>query len=298
MNKKLNKNNNSIGGFCFDTFNYIFLIFISLTCILPFLYIIAGSFASDIEFRTKAFFIIPEHFTIRSYVFIFSSDRFLRSIFVSIFITVVGTLVNLLFTLSMAYPLARKNLMGRNLILNLVIFSMIFSGGMVPHYLVVRGLHMLNTYWSLIIPGAISVGNLIIIKTFFQDLPQGLEEAASIDGCTDLQVLIRIVLPLSMPVIATFGLFYAVGHWNSFFNALLFINDMKKWPLQVLLRQIIMLSQGTIGDVSNLDSSYADIPQDGVKMAVIVLGTVPILMVYPFLQKHFAKGVMIGAIKG
>jgi putative aldouronate transport system permease protein len=182
--------------------------------------------------------------------------------------------------------------------MNLVIFSMLFSGGMIPGYLVVKELGLLNSYAAVILPGAISAFNLIVIKNFFQNLPPGLEEAARIDGCSDVGVLWRIVLPLSKPIIATFGLFYAVGHWNNFFSAMLYLNDSKMWPLQVMLREIVMLSQVAVGDMSAFDPEFVEPPDQAVKMAVIVVGTVPILLVYPFLQKHFAKGVLLGSIKG
>ncbi|MNY28771.1 L-arabinose transport system permease protein AraQ [compost metagenome] len=188
--------------------------------------------------------------------------------------------------------------MGRNTVLNLIIFSMLFGGGLIPTYLVIRELHMLDTFWALMIPGAISAFNLIIVKNFFQELPPELEEAAKIDGCTELGLLWRIVLPLSMPVLATFTLFYAVGHWNNFFSALLYINDPAKWPLQVMLRQIVLLSQAAAGDLNSMDPNFVKPPEQSIKMAVIVVGTIPILFVYPFLQKHFAKGVLIGSVKG
>lgn len=182
--------------------------------------------------------------------------------------------------------------------MNLVIFTILFSGGLVPTYLIVKSLGLIDSYAAVILPGAISAFNLIIIKNFFQELPPGLEESARIDGCNDLGVLWRIVLPLSKPVIATFGLFYAVGHWNNFFNALLYLNDHTKWPLQVLLREIVLLSQLAVGDLNNMDPNFVKPPEQSIKMAVIVVGTIPILMVYPFLQKHFAKGVLLGSIKG
>ncbi|GAA4842528.1 carbohydrate ABC transporter permease [Paenibacillus vulneris] len=282
----------------FDGLNYTFLGILGILTILPFLYVIAGSFATESELTERAFFLIPKTFSLSGYQFIFSSDTLFRSILVSIYVTVMGTAVNLIFTVTMAYALARKDLMGRNTILNLVLFSMLFSGGLIPTYLVVKNLGLLDSYWALLLPGAISAFNLIVVKNFFQEMPPGLEEAARIDGCTELGVLWRIVLPLSKPVLATFGLFYAVGHWNNFITALLYINDPDKWPLQVMLRQLVMLSQGNIGDMSQLDPTFVQPPEQTIKMAVIVVGTIPILLVYPFLQKHFAKGVLIGSIKG
>jgi putative aldouronate transport system permease protein len=288
----------SFGERLFDVLNYLFLAIFALVTVLPFVYIIAGSFATEIELIQRKFFLFPRDPSLSAYQYIFSSDTLFRSIGNSVIITVFGTLTNLAFTLSMAYSLSRKDLMGRNFVMNLVIFSMLFSGGMIPGYLVVKELGLLNSYAAVILPGAISAFNLIVIKNFFQNLPPGLEEAARIDGCSDVGVLWRIVLPLSKPIIATFGLFYAVGHWNNFFSAMLYLNDSKMWPLQVMLREIVMLSQVAVGDMSAFDPEFVEPPDQAVKMAVIVVGTVPILLVYPFLQKHFAKGVLLGSIKG
>ncbi|CAM4488136.1 carbohydrate ABC transporter permease [Paenibacillus tarimensis] len=288
----------SLGEKLFDGMNYLFLAALALITVLPFIYIIAGSFATEAELSERSFFLIPRDYSLSAYHYIFSSETIFRGMGVSIFITAVGTLVNLAFTLTMAYSLSRRELLGRRLIMNLVIFSMLFSGGMIPTYLVVKELGLLDSYAAVILPGAISAFNLIIIRNFFQELPAGLEESARIDGCTDLGVLWRIVLPLSKPIIATFGLFYAVGHWNNFFSALLYLNDHTMWPLQVLLREIVMLSQMAIGDVGSMDPNYVKPPEQSVKMAVIVVGTIPILLVYPFLQKHFAKGMLLGSIKG
>ncbi|WP_199925566.1 carbohydrate ABC transporter permease [Paenibacillus bouchesdurhonensis] len=293
----MGKQYRSMGEKIFDMFNYVFLAMFGLMAILPFIFVISGSFATDAEITKRAVFLIPKTFSLDAYKFIFSTDTIMRSIGVSIYVTVIGTIVNLFFTVTMAYPMARRNLMGRNMILNLVIFTMLFGGGMIPTYLVIRELHLLDTLNSLILPGAISAFNLIIVKNFFQELPPGLEEAAKIDGCNELSLLWKIVLPLSKPVLATFTLFYAVGHWNNFFSALLYINDPSKWPLQVMLRQIVMLSQSA-GDMSSMDPTFVQPPEQSIKMAVIVVGTIPILCVYPFLQGHFAKGVLLGSIKG
>ncbi|MNJ34382.1 L-arabinose transport system permease protein AraQ [compost metagenome] len=293
----MGKQYRSMGEKIFDMFNYVFLAMFGLMAILPFIFVISGSFATDAEITKRAVFLIPKTFSLDAYKFIFSTDTIMRSIGVSIYVTVIGTIVNLFFTVTMAYPMARRNLMGRNMILNLVIFTMLFGGGMIPTYLVIRELHLLDTLNSLILPGAISAFNLIIVKNFFQELPPGLEEAAKIDGCNELSLLWKIVLPLSKPVLATFTLFYAVGHWNNFFLALLYINDPSKWPLQVMLRQIVMLSQSA-GDMSSMDPTFVQPPEQSIKMAVIVVGTIPILCVYPFLQGHFAKGVLLGSIKG
>lgn len=222
----------TLPGTIFDICNYLFLSLFALAAVLPFIYVFAGSFASDAELTKRAFFLVPEKFTTAAYRYIFSTDTIVRSIGVSVYVTTVGTLINLFFTVTMAYALSKRELAGRNFVLNLVVFSMLFGGGMIPTYLVVRELQLLDTYWALMLPGAISAFNLIIVKNFFQELPAELEDAAKIDGCSDLGLLRRIVLPLSMPVLATFTLFYAVGHWNNYYSALLYINEPSKWPLQ------------------------------------------------------------------
>ncbi|ANY75747.1 carbohydrate ABC transporter permease [Paenibacillus ihbetae] len=283
------------GNRLFDIINHSILFIVAIVCVLPFVYVLAVSFASPAEVAKGGLILWPKEWSLVSYQYIFSSDTLPRSLLVSIYITVVGTLINLAFTSLMAYPLSKPHLRGRNPILLGVLITMLFSGGMIPTYFVVNGLNLTNTLWSLMIPNAISAFNLIVLKNFFQQIPDGLEDSAKIDGCNDLGVLIRIVLPLSLPAMATFGLFYAVAHWNTFFNAILYINDNEKWPIQVLLREIVILAQSRVGD-SSFDEM--DVQPLTIRMAVIVFATVPILLVYPFLQKHFAKGVMLGSVKG
>ncbi|MED4860262.1 carbohydrate ABC transporter permease [Bacillus atrophaeus] len=287
---------NTKAGRVFDVCNILFLGGVGAITILPFLYIIAGSFATEAELAQRSFFIFPKTFTLDAYRYVFSTPTFIRSMGVSIFITVVGTAVQLFFTFTMAYPLAKRHVKGRNLLLNLVIFSMLFSGGMIPTYIVVKSLGLLDSYWALILPMAINPFNLIIIKNFFQQLPRELEESAKIDGCSEIGVFWRIALPLSKPVIATFALFYAVGIWNDFFHVLLYINDSAKWPLQMVLRQVTILSDLTAANGDMVQNTVP--PEQGIKLAVIVIATIPILAVYPFLQKHFAKGILIGSVKG
>jgi len=217
---------------------------------------------------------------------------------VSVWTTVVGTAISMLMTLTFAYPLAKKYLIGRNPLLMMVTFTLVFSGGMIPGFLNIVNLGLLNSYWAMIIPGAIGTWSLIVVKNFFQALPIELEESAKIDGASDLTVFIRIVIPISTAVIATFSLFYAVGYWNAFRPALFYIPSYpEKWPLQLILRNIVMLASGRIDD-ANFDPSLVLPPSESIRNAVIVFATVPILCVYPFLQKHFTKGVLIGAIKG
>lgn len=285
----------TIGNRIFDTVNYTLLLLIALACVMPFIYVLAVSFTSPAEVAKGGLILWPKEWSLASYRYIFSTNTLVRSMLVSIYITVLGTIINLIFTSLMAYPLAKTRLRGRQTILLAVLFTMLFGGGMIPTYFVIKALHLTNTLWSLMIPGAISAFNLIVLKNFFQQIPDGLEDSARIDGCNDVGVLFRIVLPLSLPAMATFGLFYAVGHWNQFFNAILYINDNTKWPIQVLLREVVILASSSIGD-SSIDST--EIQPLTIRMAVIVFATIPILLVYPFLQKHFAKGVMLGSVKG
>ncbi|MDF2959936.1 MAG: YtcP3 [Paenibacillus sp.] len=285
----------TIGSRLFDIINYLFLFIIASLAVIPFIYIIAGSMATEQELLEKSFLLFPSEFSFTAYQYIFETKTIPKSLLVTIYITLAGTFVNLLLTSLMAYPLARRDLDGRKYLMLMVLFAMLFNGGMIPTFLVVKELGLLNSTWSLILPGAINAFNLIIMRNFFMQLPDGLEEAARIDGCNDLGILFRIVLPLSLPAMATFSLFYAVGHWNSFFSAILYINNAEKWPIQVWLRQIVIMSQGGFSDYSE---EMPMPPAQTMKMAVIVISTVPILLVYPFLQKHFAKGVLVGSVKG
>lgn len=279
----------------FDAVNYTLLVLIALVCILPFVYVLAVSFTAPHIVAQGGFILYPKEFSLAAYKYIFSTNTLIRSLGISIYVTTLGTLVNLVLTSLLAYPLSRRNLRGRKWMMLGILFTMLFSGGLIPTYYVVRSLHMIDTLWSLMIPTAISAFNLIILKNFFQQMPDGLEDSAKIDGCNDVSILLRIVLPLSLPAIATFALFYAVDHWNRYFQAVMYINDNTKWPVQVILREIVINANSRIGD-TNIEEMY--IQPLTIKMAVIVFATLPIIAVYPFLQKHFAKGVMLGSVKG
>lgn len=289
------KIHNTTGGRIFDAANYVFLTLIGIVTLLPFIYVFAGSFATEAEITRRAFFVWPEQFSFGSYEYIFSTPAFIRALVTTVLVTAIGTGVQLILTVTMAYPLAKRNLRGRKLILSLVVFAMVFSGGMIPTFLLVKDLGLLNSYWALILPAAINPFSLIIIKNFFQELPAELEESAKMDGATEVGILWRILLPLSKPVLATFALFYAVGIWNDFMSPLLYLSDNSKWTLQMYLRQVTA-SSDLLG-AGNVDPNYIP-PEQGIKFAVIVVATLPILIFYPFLQKHFAKGMLIGSVKG
>ncbi|WP_312446603.1 carbohydrate ABC transporter permease [Lacrimispora sp.] len=287
----------SYGDRVFDFIVYILLAIITLVTLFPILYIVAGSFASVKELALNRFLLIPKEPSLDAYKYIFSTRTLMRSMSVTVMVTLVGTIVNLVMTCLTAYPLSRKELPGRKYLMYAVTFTLVFSGGMIPTYLVVDALGLIDSYASLILPGAISSFNLILVKNFFQEIPQDLIDSAKIDGCNEAGVLAKIVLPLSKPALATFTMFYAVGHWNTFLTALLYLNDSRKWTIQVLLRQIVILAQGGIGDEASLGMEFV-IPSQSVKMAVIVVATLPIVLFYPFMQKYFEKGVMVGSIKG
>jgi putative aldouronate transport system permease protein len=290
--------NDTIFSKIFDVFNIIFLIAYAAITVVPFIYIFGCSFATTAEIAARPFFLIPRTFQLEAYSYILSSATLPRALLNSVGVTIVGTAVSMLLTLTFAYPLSRKKLVGRKPMLMLITFTMVFSGGMIPSYLNIRDLGLLDSYWVLILPGAISTWNLLVVKNFFESLPIELEESATIDGATDLRVFVSIILPLSMATIATFSLFYAVGYWNAYSGALLYMPSAnKKWPLQLILRNIVMMSSGNIDD-ANYDPNLVRPPTESVKNAITVFATLPILLVYPFLQKHFTKGVMVGAIKG
>jgi len=287
----------SLASRTFNVANYIFLFLVALIMALPFIYVVAGSFTSQEELVQKRIVLIPVKPTLSAYRLIAMSRMIVTGMGSSVLITVVGTLINIAMTTLMAYPLSKKHLMGRSLIQKMIIFTMLFHAGMIPTYMVVRMVGLIDTYWALWLPIAISAFNLILMRNFFEQIPEEIEEAAKVDGCNDLQTLFQIVLPLSKPALAAFSLFYAVGHWNSYFRAIMFINTPAKWPIQVWLRQIIILSQSDFAAEVNADL-LIETPPETVKLAVIVVACIPIMMVYPFLQKHFTKGILLGSVKG
>ena len=289
-NKKITK-----GGRAFSIINGTILLIIAFICFLPFVNVIASSFASTQEVVAKRFILIPETFSLDAYRYILSTPTLFKSLAVSIGVTGIGTLVSMILTSLMAYGLSRKYLHGRGFLNFLVVFSMLFSGGMIPTFLVVKAFGLIDSYWSLILPVAINAFNLIIMRNFFQALPDSLEESAKMDGCTDLGVFWKIMLPLALPSIATISLFYTVTYWNTYMTAILYINDSTKWPIQVLLRQIVIVSSGMQAEGSSVDVIP---PAQTIKMAVIVIATVPMLIAYPFVQKYFVKGALVGSVKG
>ncbi len=293
--KKVKK---SLGDQIVDVIIYVVLGLIALSTVLPFLYVLAGSFATEKELTERAFFIIPSVWSLNAYNYAIRTANILRGLWNSIKLTALGTFMCMFFSLIFAYPLSKSHFRGRNWIMNLVIVTMLFGGGMIPTYIVVSTYGLLDTYWALILPGLISPFNMIIIKKFFQGLPVELDEASYMDGANDLQIFAKVALPLSKPVIASISLFYGVGFWNDYFGSMIYLSSAEKYPIQIQLRSLILLSSS----FSDAAMDYYDLngapPDKAVKMACTVIATVPILMVYPFVQKYFTKGVMVGAVKG
>ena len=287
----------TISSRIFDAVNIALLALTALVMLLPFVYVIAVSFSSYTEFMRSEFMLIPKKWVLDAYEFIFVSDSFVRSLIVTVEITLLGTLVNLAFTATLAYVLSRP-VIGQRIVLFLVLFTMLFSAGMIPTYLVVKATGLLNSIWAVILPVAIAPFNLVVMRQFFTTIPGELHEAAYIDGANDWQTFWKIVLPLSKPALAAFGLFYAVGHWNNYFSAILYLNDPAQWPIQVILRQIVVVNEAQTTLANGQILLEHAPPAETIQMAAIIVATAPILVVYPFLQKHFAKGVMLGSIKG
>lgn len=272
---------------------YVVLLFVAFSMLFPFVYVFAVSFSSLEDVLAGGVILWPKNWSTDAYEFVLSSPMILRSVGNSIFLATVGTLVSLFFTATMAYALSNKHLKFRRFFLILVLIPFLFWPGIIPRFLTVKATGLLNSIWALIIPSAIDSFNLIVMRNFFMEIPEELIESAELDGANDLQILWHIVMPLSKPVMAAIGLFYAVSRWNLYFAAILYISDGAKWPIQVILRQMIIMGQSDyLGDVD------VTLPVFTVQMATVIVATVPIIIVYPFLQRYFVKGVLTGAIKG
>lgn len=279
----------------FHIFNYSFLTLLGLMMFLPFMNVIAQSLSSAGAIDRGEVMFWPVEFTTRYYEYVFDDVSIWRAFSVTVYITVMGTLINLIMTASLAYPLSRQEYVGRTYILIFVLMTMIFSAPLIPQFILMREVGLVNTLWALMLPTAISAFNLFVLRSFFAQIPHELIDSSRIDGCSELRTLWSIVLPLSKPALATVGIFYSVTNWNKYMDALYYINDVKKYPLQVKLRQMLITDDLT--DTGNLAFEAASQSVQGVQMAVILVATIPIIMVYPFLQRYFIKGMMIGSIK-
>ncbi|MEU0633503.1 carbohydrate ABC transporter permease [Streptomyces sp. NPDC005989] len=278
-----------------QTAKAIAVVVVVLAVAYPLVGVIGTSFASQTDIiKSSGLVLWPDHPTLDAYRTIFTGGVVTRALIVSVGITVLGTLASLLVTVGMAYGLSRRDVTGSRFILMTALFTMLFNAGIIPNFLLVKGLGLYDTYAALVMPTLVSAFNLVVLRSFFMNLPEELYDAAKVDGAGDFRVLVRIVLPLSKAVLAVISLFYAVTYWNAFFNALLYLNDSDKWPLPMVLRTYVL--QGQSLNAASAGEVLA--PQQAVQMAVLVIAVVPILCVYPFLQRYFTKGVLTGAVKG
>lgn len=287
----------------FQVFNYAFLTLLSLLFILPFLLMAVASFTPEKEIAINGFSLWPAALTFDAYTYLFeSSTQFVDAFKVTSLLTVVGTLNALFWTSMGAYALSKKHLPYRNLMTLFVFITMLFNGGLIPWYLVIKSLHMTNTFFALFIPSTIQVWNLIIMRNFYMSLPDSLDESAKLDGASDLTVYLRIIIPLSAPILATMTVYMGVGYWNEWYNALILNTTAKELStLQLLLRQILSTSVLTVtgrGGVKSVSTTGGISPSESLRMASVMVATVPILVIYPFLQRFFVKGILIGSVKG
>ncbi|GIN70613.1 sugar ABC transporter permease [Bacillus sp. J14TS2] len=286
----------SVGDRIFTIIAYIILIVVTCIVLYPLVYVLSASLSNPEMILKGKVWLFPKDITFQAYKEVFQNDKIMIGYKNTIIYTVVGTAINLALSTMIAYPLSRKDFLGRGAITAFLVFTMFFSGGMIPTYLLVKDLGMVNTIWAIVIPNAVSVYNVIIMRTFFQNIPEEIRESASIDGCSNITFLMRILLPLSMPIIAVMTLFYGVAHWNAFFDALIYLSDSQKYPLQLFLRQ--MLIQDNMADMGSLGEGEYVKYLEGLKYSVVVVASLPMLILYPLLQKYFVKGVMIGSLKG
>lgn len=277
----------------FDAFIYLVLIAVGLISLFPILYVISMSLTPYSEvIKHGGFLIFPRSITFEAYDRLLTGGNLPKAFGISVFLATVGTGLNMLLTVLAAYPLSRRKLPGRSAILLFIIITMLFNGGLIPTYILVKSLGLLNSVWALIIPSALATFNMLIMKSFFESLPEELYESARMDGAGEFRMLFSIAIPLSIPSLMTVGLFYMVSNWNSFFSAILYVTDPAKQPLQVVVRNLLLMSQDT-----ELQAEVT-LPTETLQMAAVILASVPILAVYPFIQKYFMKGMVLGAIKG
>lgn len=285
----------------YGVFSHIIILLVMVVLVYPIWAVVVASFSDPTELYKSSFHFWPETVTLDSYKLVFRDDSFLTGIWNSVKYTAVGTFINVILNICAAYPLSKRNFKGQSLLMKLFTFTMFFSGGIVPTYILINKMHLIDSFWVMILPSAIGTFNVILMRTYFQtNIPQELEDAASVDGCTNFKFLIRIALPLSIPIIVVVALYYGVGHWNDYFTAMMYLTKRQLYPLQLVLREILLENEA--GKMLNVatDAAYAErmMSRMGLKYAVIVISTIPILVIYPFVQKFFSKGVMVGAVKG
>ncbi len=287
------------GEHVYDAVIVAFVTLFALACIFPFVYVISFSITPYQDYLNDPMNLIPLRPTLAAYERVLSMPLIYSGYRSTLIITTVGTLINLAMLCLSAYPLTKSHLKGRNVILSMIIFTMFFNGGLIPNFYLIRTLKLYDTLWALMLPGALSTWNLIMMKNFMSQLPDSLEESAIIDGANEIVVLFRILLPLSLPAIATFALFHAVGHWNSFFSAIIYLKTRSLWPLMLILREMIIEDQTNVfSEVMQDPEAQKLVNPFNIKMAVIIVSILPILVVYPFVQKYFMKGLLVGSVKG
>lgn len=288
----------TFGDSVFNVFNYSFIALLTFTCMFPFLNQFATAFSGEFAITSGQVFLWPVDFQLDAFKHVVYDSVIFRSLLVTIFLATFGTFLNLCMTVITAYPLSRRDLKGRQYVITFILITMLFSGGLIPGFLLVKSLGMVNTLWALIIPGLANAFYVFIMMTFFRNLPEEVRESAAMDGCGNIRYILTFVLPLSKAALATVGLFYAVHHWNTYMAPLIFIDNQDLWPLQVKLRNILLLSQMDTSLETLQEVYQMNVNQESIKAATIVYSTLPILLVYPWLQKYFVKGVMIGSVKG
>ena len=280
---------------------YLMITALCLAIILPCLNVLALSFNDGADAAKGGIYFWPRMFTLDNFKEVFSDGKIMKAYKITIARTFIGTFLTLLVTSLAAFALKHEDLPGRKIITILITFTMLFSGGMIPTYIQYKNLNLLNTFWVYVLPGMVGVTNLLMVRTFFESIPASLEESARLDGCGYFQTYIRIILPLSKPVIAVIGLYSAVGHWNDWFSGAFYMKSSKLWPVQTVLQQMLSRAMAQAQEINNVSQAIAQtnsaVTSDSLKMAAVIVTTVPILCVYPFVQKYFAKGAMIGAVK-
>lgn len=280
-----------------DVIIYVIILLVVIVCVLPFINMIAISFSSERAISSGEVYLWPVEWTALPYKALLNNATMIHSLWLTIGLTSMYTCIAMVMTICAAFPLSRRYLTGRSNVMKFIVFTMFFSGGLIPDYLLVKELHLTNTIWSLVLPGMISAFNLLIMVTFFSSIPDSLEESARMDGHSDISILTKIYLPLSLPALATLSLFYAVGRWNGFQDALLYISDSKLYPIQLKLYQMVMNNQIQELTMQEGMGAYQGLPSEGIKAASLIFGMVPILLIYPFLQRFFISGMTLGAIK-
>lgn len=290
----------SRGDRVFSAANYLVLSLILISVLYPMIYIVSSSFSSSLAVISGRVWLWPVEFGLKGYTAVFKNSQVMTGYLNSFIYMILGTAINLVMTILAAYPLSRRDFYGRNLFMGLFTFTMLFGGGLIATYLLIRDLNLLNTRWVMVLPNALGVWNMIVARTFFQtNIPDELVQASELDGCNDVETIWYVVLPLSKPIMAVMALFYAVGHWNAYFQALIYLNSQELYPLQIILRNILILQQIDMEMITDVEEIMArEGMKDLLQFSLIVVASAPVLILYPFVQKYFIRGLLLGSLKG